>query len=151
MPYIFSVACEASEKGLPVMRAMFLEFPDDPGYDYLDRQYMLGDSLLVAPVFSPEGDVDYYLPPGKWVSFFTSAVVDGGRWVHEQHGYMSLPLLVRGNSIIAMGQEDSVPDYDYADDVTFHVFELDDNHAAVAEVHGPSGDLEMSLELTRQG
>ncbi|NMB26148.1 MAG: alpha-xylosidase [Firmicutes bacterium] len=151
MPYVFSVACEAHGKGLPVMRAMFLEFPDDPGCDYLDRQYMLGESLLVAPVFSPEGEVDYYLPPGKWVNFFTNAVVEGGRWVREQHDYMSLPLMVKGNSILAIGHEDSVPDYDYADNITFHVFELEDNQVAVAKVHDPTGDLEMSLAISRQG
>ena len=151
MPYVFSVACEAHGKGLPVMRAMFLEFPDDPGCDYLDRQYMLGESLLVAPVFSPEGEVDYYLPPGKWVNFFTNAVVEGGRWEREQHDYMSLPLMVKGNSILAIGHEDSVPDYDYADNITFHVFELEDNQVAVAKVHDPTGDLEMSLAISRQG
>lgn len=53
MPYVFAAACEASHRGIPVMRAMILEFPDDPGCDHLDRQYMLGESLLVAPVFHP--------------------------------------------------------------------------------------------------
>ena len=44
------------------MRAMMLEFPDDPACRYLDRQYMLGPDLLVAPVLSADGVVDYYLP-----------------------------------------------------------------------------------------
>ena len=57
-------AARRTSTGMPVMRAMLLEFPDDPGCDTLDRQYMLGDSLLVAPVFSHDGMVDYYLPPG---------------------------------------------------------------------------------------
>jgi len=81
MPYIFNAACEAHEKGIPVMRAMMLEFPDDPTCCYLDRQYMLGDSLLVAPVFSPEGIVDYYLPEGRWTNFLTNDIVEGRRWV----------------------------------------------------------------------
>ena len=51
-----------------MMRAMLLEFPDDPGCDTLDRQYMLGEPLLVAPVFSPDGVVDYYLPAGRWTN-----------------------------------------------------------------------------------
>jgi len=126
MPYIFNAACEAHEKGIPVMRAMMLEFPDDPTCCYLDRQYMLGDSLLVAPVFSPEGIVDYYLPEGRWTGFLTNSIVEGRRWVREKHGYFSLSLMVRPNSIIPVGANDNRPDYDYADGVTFHVFELQD-------------------------
>ena len=108
------------------MRAMLLEFPDDPACDTLDRQYMLGDALLVAPVFSRDGAVDYYLPAGRWTNFLSGQVVEGGRWVREQHGFLSLPLLVRPNSIIPVGANDERPDYDFADGVTFHVFELQD-------------------------
>ncbi|MFK9882575.1 TIM-barrel domain-containing protein, partial [Klebsiella pneumoniae] len=52
MPYLYRQAALANECGTPMLRAMMLEFPDDPACDYLDRQYMLGDSVLVAPVFS---------------------------------------------------------------------------------------------------
>jgi alpha-D-xyloside xylohydrolase len=62
MPYLFGAAVQAHTHGTPTMRAMMLEFPGDRGCDYLDRQYMLGDSLLVAPVFTYDGMVDYYLP-----------------------------------------------------------------------------------------
>ena len=106
------------------MRAMMLEFPGDPACDYLDRQYMLGDSLLVAPVFTPDGTVDYYLPAGCWTSFLSGRIVEGGRWVREQHDYLSLPLMVRPNTVIAVGANEERPDYDYADGLTFHVFEL---------------------------
>lgn len=59
------------------MRAMILEFPEDPVCDSLDRQYMLGDSLLVAPVFQEDGIVEYYLPKGKWTYFLSNEVVEG--------------------------------------------------------------------------
>lgn len=52
MPYLYRQAALAREFGTPMLRAMMLEFPDDPACDYLDRQYMLGDSMMVAPVFS---------------------------------------------------------------------------------------------------
>lgn len=65
MPYLYPASSQAASHGTPVMRAMMLEFPEDPACDYLDRQYMLGDDLLVAPVFSEEGDVDFYLPQGR--------------------------------------------------------------------------------------
>ncbi|MEM2931067.1 MAG: alpha-xylosidase [Thermoproteota archaeon] len=151
MPYIFNAACEAHEKGIPVMRAMMLEFPDDPACNYLDRQYMLGDSLLVAPVFSPDGVVDYYLPEGSWTNFITGQVVEGRRWVREKHGYLSLPLMARPNTIIPIGANEQRPDYDYADGVTFHVFELQDNSVASTRVPTMKGGTAMILEAIRVG
>ncbi|MBO3769214.1 MAG: alpha-xylosidase [Thermoproteota archaeon] len=151
MPYIFNAACEAHEKGIPVMRAMMLEFPEDPTCDYLDRQYMLGDSLLIAPVFSPEGIVDYYLPEGKWTNFITNNVLEGRRWVREKHGYLSLPIMVRPNSVIPVGANDKRPDYDYADGVTFHVFELQDGSRVSTRVPTVKGDTAMILEVSKDG
>jgi alpha-D-xyloside xylohydrolase len=95
LPYILKAAQEASKKGIPVLRAMFLEFPDDQSCAYLDRQYMLGPDLLVAPVFSEDGEVSYYLPEGEWKQLLTGETVQGGRWISEKHGYLSMPLLVR--------------------------------------------------------
>ncbi len=122
MPYLFGTAVDASVLGLPAMRAMVLEFPEDPGCHTLDRQYMLGDSMLVAPVFSEDGQVDFYLPAGTWTSFLTGEAVQGGRWVSEQHGFMSLPLYVRPGSIIPVGAVDDRPDYDFAGGVELQVF-----------------------------
>jgi alpha-D-xyloside xylohydrolase len=93
--YLEKSAREAHERGIPVLRAMFLEFPEDPACTYLDRQYMLGESLLVAPVFSEDGWVSYYLPKGQWTRLLTGETLEGGEWKREQHNYLSLPLLVR--------------------------------------------------------
>jgi alpha-D-xyloside xylohydrolase len=95
LPYILESAREASGKGIPVLRAMFLEFPNDPACAYLDRQYMLGPDLLVAPVFSEDGEVSYYIPEGEWTRLLTGETVKGGSWRTEKHGFLSLPLLVR--------------------------------------------------------
>jgi alpha-D-xyloside xylohydrolase len=95
LPYILDSAREASGKGIPVLRAMFLEFPNDPACAYLDRQYMLGPDLLVAPVFSEDGEVSYYLPEGEWTRLLTGETVKGGSWKKEKHDFLSLPLLVR--------------------------------------------------------
>jgi alpha-D-xyloside xylohydrolase len=151
MPYLFAAAGEAHDAGVPVMRAMPLEFPDDPGCDTLDRQYMLGGSLLVAPVFTPDGTVDYYLPAGRWTHFLTGQVVEGGRWVRERHGYLSLPLLARPNSIIATGAVEDRPDYDFADGVTFHVFEIQDGATLTARVPALKDGAAMTLEVSRWG
>ncbi len=151
MPYLFAAAGEAHGAGVPVMRAMPLEFPDDPGCDTLDRQYMLGEGLLVAPVFTPDGTVDYYLPAGRWTHFLTGEVVEGGRWVRERHGFLSLPLLARPNSIIAVGANDQRPDYDFADGVTFHLFEIQDGATLTARVPALKGETALTLEVNRWG
>jgi alpha-D-xyloside xylohydrolase len=95
MPYLKDVAREAYEQGLPMMRAMMLEFPDDPACAFLERQYMLGSDLLVAPVFSPSGEVTYYVPEGEWTQVLSGGTVVGPRWVTEHHDVMSIPLLLR--------------------------------------------------------
>jgi alpha-D-xyloside xylohydrolase len=149
MPYLFGAAIQAHTAGVPVMRAMVLEFPDDPACDYLDRQYMLGDSLLVAPVFTPDGLVDYYLPAGRWTNFLTGQVVEGGRWRRERHDFLSLPLMVRPNTVLPVGADEQRPDYDFADGVTLHVFELE--HEATVRVPALSGDTATTFEVRREG
>lgn len=151
MPYWYSIACVTSEKGIPSMRSMVLEFPEDLSCDALDRQYMLGDSLLVAPVFHPDSTVDYYLPKGKWTHFLSNQVVEGGVWRHETHNYLSLPLMVRPNAIIAVGSNDQVPDYDYSDRLTLHVFELEENRPAKAVVRNSDASVLLTATAVKTG
>ncbi len=150
MPYIFARAAEASNSGIPVMRAMFLEF-DDPTCLYLDRQYMLGEAILVAPVFSKDGTVTYYLPKGKWMNFITKEIVEGGEWRTEKHDYMSLPLMIRENTIIATGNVDSRPDYDYSDGITFRLFEIKDGADLSSKVYDLDGNVETLATVKRNG
>ncbi len=151
MPYIFSKACEAADTGIPVMRAMMLEFWDDPACDYLDRQYMLGDSLLVAPVFREDGQVRYYLPEGTWTHFLSGSKVEGGKWRTEKYDFLSLPLFVRPNSLIALGNHERRPDYDFADGVTLHSFELTAGETVSATVYNQTGSVELKVTLHREG
>ncbi|WP_127498255.1 alpha-xylosidase [Paenibacillus glycanilyticus] len=151
MPYLFNHAVEATDKGVPMMRAMVLEFPEDPTTHYLDRQYMLGESLLVAPIFNTEGTAKYYVPAGKWTSLIDGTTVEGGKWVEEQHGYSSIPLLVRPNTLLAIGSNNQKPDYDYADNVTLHLFELEDGATAKAVIHDLNGQPQATATATRTG
>ncbi len=97
MPYINAARTEAEEKGYPVMRPMMLEFQNDPVCAYLDRQYMLGDRILVAPVFDENGWAEFYMPEGTWVSVDGEdrRVVETGRFFKEQRGYMEMPVYIR--------------------------------------------------------
>ncbi|NUR40181.1 MAG: alpha-xylosidase, partial [Streptomyces sp.] len=114
----------AHTEGTPVMRAMVLEFPDDPGCAHLERQYMLGPDLLVAPVFSDDGEVAYYVPEGTWTHLVGGETVTGPRWVREKHAFQSVPLLVRPGAVIPVGAVAERPDYDHADGVTLHAYRL---------------------------
>lgn len=151
MPYLFDAARQAHSAGTPMMRPMLLEFPDDPASDTLDRQYMLGDALLVAPVLSDDGTVDYYLPAGRWTHYLTGAVVEGGRWMREQHDYMSLPLMVRPNTAIVVGNEENRPDYDYSTSFILRVYQLDDGGHATATIPTPTGDVAVRFDVQRTG
>jgi alpha-D-xyloside xylohydrolase len=101
---------------------MQVAFPDDPAVGYLDRQYMLGSDLLVAPVFTATGEVEFYLPAGGWTNYFTGEHVQGGRWLRETHGFDSLPLYVRDGAVLPIGARDDRPDYAYLDDLTLEVY-----------------------------
>jgi alpha-D-xyloside xylohydrolase len=148
MPYIYQCAVEANSEGTPLLRPMILEFPDDPACTDLDRQYLLGDSLLVAPVFSEDGEVSYYLPAGRWTNFISGDVAEGGTWQTERHDYQSLPLMARPHSIIAVGSNNELPDYDYADGVSFHVFEAEKDSRLKASVPNLQGETEMKVSVT---
>jgi alpha-D-xyloside xylohydrolase len=150
MPYLFNAAVEAHQRGLPMMRAMLLEFPDDPGCEYLDRQYMLGDSLLVAPVFSFDGEVSYYVPAGRWTNFINGEIITGPGWVRETHGFMSLPLLARPNSVIPVGNSDQRPDYDYGDGVTLQVYQFAEGTYKSITIPTQTGEVDMTFEIECQ-
>lgn len=139
MPYIFAKAVEARDTGVPVMRAMVMEFPDDPACHDLDRQYMLGDSILVAPVFRADGVVTYYLPKGKWTHIISNEVVDGGSWRTEEYSFMSLPLYARQGSIVAMGTIDDRADYDYRTNCELHAYGLLDGESSSAILYDARG------------
>lgn len=121
-PYLLAAGREAARVGLPVMRPMVLAFPDDPAVTYLDRQYLFGPDLLVAPVFTEAGDVDLYLPAGEWTDWFSGRRETGGRWLRERHGFDTLPLYVREGAVILLGASEDRPDTDHLHGLTLRVF-----------------------------
>lgn len=151
MPYLWAAALEAHRDGVPTLRAMLLEFPDDPATDTLDRQYLLGGALLVAPVFTESGEVDYYLPAGRWTHLLTGEAQHGGRWHRAQHGFLSLPLFVRENTLLPLGARDDRPDYDFADGVTFRVYEPADGATLTCTVSSLQGEDARRGTVTRRG
>ena len=157
MPYLYKTAVQAHTLGVPSMRSMVLEYTNDRMCQYLDRQYMLGDNLLVAPIFNENGIGEYYLPVSEngkkeiWTNFFTGEEQECGKWYTGEYGYCDIPLMVRPNSIVAVGACDDNPEYDYADDVLLRVFALEDGKTAKTEIYNMAGELDFTAEVTRNG
>lgn len=136
MPYLYRMAVIAHEEGIPMLRPMYMEFPGDPACETLDRQYMLGESLLVAPVFDESGEVLYYLPDGEWTHLLDGRRMTGGRWIRETYDFMSLPLWVKENTLLPVGACTNRVDYDYADSVEIRAYRV----TRPAEISVPAPD-----------
>lgn len=123
--------------GCLMMRHMFVEFPGDRACETLDKQYMLGDSLLVAPIFKESGEVEYYVLEGKWQK--------------ETYDYFHMPLLVRSNAILAVGNNSDRPDYDYADGVTLYLVNLEHGKTTETAVTDLQGNTVLTVKARRDG
>lgn len=101
LPYIYSTGWETVKSGVPMMRAMLLEYPEDFAVRNVSRQYMLGGSLLVAPVFDqPRHHI--YLPQGSWVDLETGERLTGGRWLVYPKKIDVIPMFLRENAMLPM-------------------------------------------------
>lgn len=139
MPYLAGAAEEAYSSGTPVMRPMFLEFPADQGCAHLDRQYMLGSSLLVAPVLEAGGEHSFYLPEGTWTHLESGDTLEGPRWHSRSFSVMEAPVFVRPGTILPLGSVSNRPDYDWAANVEFSAFAVEEGHRSKVEVPSPDG------------
>lgn len=151
MPYWFAQAAKTHETGVPMMRPMFMEFHGNRACETLDKQYMIGDSLLVAPVFKESGEVEYYLPEGTWINLLSNEQIVGGGWKREVHGFDSLPLMVRPNSILVMGNPIDQVVYDYDKESVVYLSCFDDGACAEAVVVDTKGNPVRTIRAKRIG
>lgn len=132
MPYLYSQAVSTAATGIPMMRPIFMEYAADKNTYFIDKQYFLGDSLLVAPIFTETGQVDYYLPEGKWTQLLNGEykkVAKNGQWQTEMHDYLSLPVWVKENTILVMAhKEHQSVAYAYNDTIAIHCYQLSMGH-----------------------
>lgn len=116
MPYVWAQAHAASAAGHPMMRALFIEYPDDPTSWLIEDQYLFGADLLVAPLFEEAERRRVYLPPGAWVDYQTDRVYPGERWYEIAAGEIPVVLLVRSGAVIphvAVAQSTSAIDWEH--------------------------------------
>lgn len=151
MPYLFSQAVKTSSTGVPMMRAMVIDFAEDPACLFLDRQYMLGDNLLCAPVLSEDGVVQYYLPEGKWTDIITGETIEGGRYVKKKCSYLEMPVLAKPGSIIVYGDFNNSFEYDYINNANAVIYNLEDGKSSETEVYDIDANRVMSMKAERNG
>ncbi|GET25219.1 glycoside hydrolase family 31 protein [Prolixibacter sp. NT017] len=154
-PYIYSYARKAHDTGLPLMRALMLEYPDDPETADLNTEFLFGKELLVAPV-TEEGAASkkVYLPEGKWIDFdHPETIYDGKQWIDYPVSLETTPLFVRKGSIVPMmpvmqyiQQEPHYP-------LILHVYPASVNKRAsfsIYEDDGQSNDYKRNIFAERQ-
>ncbi len=152
MPYLFKNAIDTHNTGIPMMRAMVMDFGSDHATHTIDTQYMLGDSLLVAPVFSEDGECSFYLPEGgKWTDIQTGEQLKGGHWYTKKYDYFGLPLYAKPDSIIVYGDFKKSAVYDYADNMHIVVYGLEDGCSAKTRVYDADANITAKIRAERTG
>ncbi|KAI5460599.1 glycosyl hydrolases family 31-domain-containing protein [Mariannaea sp. PMI_226] len=151
MPYLYAQALATHRTGIPMLRSSLLEFPMDPTAWYLDAQYFLGESLLVAPVFNTEGDVTYYIPKGKWYGLLDEKIREGPGYVTERHDFFSLPVLLRPGRAVVLGHPDLSKEkitYPWAEGVTI-VINPAENMNEIVEIpdHENIGEIQAKISI----
>ncbi len=99
MPYVYAQAKDCSERGLPMVRALLVEFPEDQGAWLVEDEYMFGSQMLVAPLLESGTGRNVYLPRGKWIDYQTGRVYEGG-YQRIEAGRIPCIILVRDGALI---------------------------------------------------
>lgn len=99
MPYIYAQAKDCTERGLPMVRALFVEYPKDPGSWLIDDEYLFGRDMLVAPLFEEVREREVYLPPGNWIDYQSGKTYSTG-WHTISAGPVQSVILVREGAVI---------------------------------------------------
>jgi len=150
MPYVYAQAKDCSDHGLPMVRALFIEYPDDPGSWLVDDEYLFGSSILVAPLMHENATGrDVYLPPGSWIDYQSGKAYDGG-WQHIEAGKLPVVMLVRDGTVlpeIKLAQSTMQMDWSKLDLVVF----AKDAQTARGLICLPTDNVLHELSLNKSG
>jgi alpha-glucosidase len=127
LPYIYSYSRVAHDSGLPLVRGMYLDYPQQEAAYTSEQQYMFGRELLVAPVTKPgngnPAKTQVFLPAGDdWIDYFTGDIYEGGRKTVHECPLSRMPLFVRAGSIVPTGPKLEYTDQSPADPLTLDVY-----------------------------
>jgi alpha-glucosidase len=162
LPFLYTTLEEAHRTGVPLFRPLVLNFQDDPNTYNLDDQFMVGEALMVAPILSP-GVTErlVYLPKGTWYDYWTTKKYEGGTMIRVEAPLDTVPMFVRGGSIIAKAPAMNFVNEKPWDPISFEIYP-DDNGSAQTELYEDDGlspdykkgeyrRTDVSVSRTRQG
>ncbi|MFF2088925.1 alpha-xylosidase [Paenibacillus sp. NPDC058174] len=150
LPYIYTQAKLSADKGHPLLRALFFEFPNDPGSWLVEDQYMFGTDLLIAPIFEEKTGRNVYLPPGEWIDFQTGARWTGCSWQRIEAGDIPIILLVKAGSVIPQLKPALSTTFLDWENIAFHAFEgsdVSDQGPLCCSLFEPSGQKLYAVEV----
>ncbi|MDX1640621.1 MAG: glycoside hydrolase family 31 protein [Balneolaceae bacterium] len=148
MPYIYSQGKYSSERGLPMLRALFVEYPDDAGSWLIDDQYLFGSDMLVAPLFENVEERDVYLPPGTWIDYQTGEIYIGG-WHTIEAGEIPIVVLVKSGTVLPhIELAQSTKDMDWSN-LELRVFSAD-GETASGKIYLPDGDEVKTISVSQE-
>jgi alpha-glucosidase/alpha-D-xyloside xylohydrolase len=155
LPYIYSAVAEGHRTGMPLMRALWLHYPEDEKGQAIEDAYMFGDSLLVAPVLEAGArERKVYLPQGVWWDYWTSERVDGGNVVTCNLDLETMPVYVKAGAVVPVGPVKQFTSAPSTEPVRFtvypgadgqHLFYEDDGQSFAYE-HGDYSRVELQWE-----
>ena len=147
MPYTYTLAREAHDTGLPLMRSLWLHYPDDPQAAREGGEYLWGRDILVAPVVERGADGrDLYLPEGDWYDWWTAAKVAGGRNIRAQVNLETMPLYARAGAIIPLDPPRQYVDQPTQEPMTLRVYRGSDGRFVLYEDDGKTLDYQRGGE-----
>lgn len=149
MPYIYAQSKDCAERGLPMMRALFVEFPNDPGSWLVDDQYLFGSDILIAPLFENVTERNIYLPPGQWVDYQSGTVLNGG-WHTVKAGPVPVVMFVKDGTVIPHIKLAQSTDQMNWNDLELIVYATG-NKKAEGLVCLPKENMLQKVSLSRQG
>jgi len=144
LPYIYSLGHEAYKTGAPIVRPLMMEYPDDAAVANLSDEMLLGKGLLAAPILTPGGKRDVYLPEGIWYDFFTNEAIQGSKHFQVTKRLDEIPVYVAAGTILPLGPEVPYSDYDTIAPLEIRVYPGHDGTFTMTEDDGTSYDYILS-------
>jgi alpha-glucosidase len=158
LPFLYTEFYKASVSGVPIMRPLMLEFPDDKTTYRIDTQFMIGENILVSPVLEAGSKTRFmYLPSGEWYDFWTREKIAGGKWIDAKAPLDMIPVFIREGAVVPMQQVVQYTDQAPADPLTFEIFPSTEAKGICYEDDGISFDYQkgkyrtVGIKATVQG
>lgn len=135
LPYLYSLAQRATGDGVPVARALVLDYPDDPGSADQELEFLIGPYVIVSPVVEESGAVSVYLPPGTWYDHWSGRPYSGSRYIRRVCDLATLPIYIRSDAIIPFSRDERTVSESW-DPLGFDIYPDAACSVSIPEEHG---------------